>query len=169
MKPTLKSIAPFAIATLLFGLTNSCEYLTGAPSPQADPDTIPSIKQGVYGTVSFWKGNFMPTYPTTSGGSITPVVRKIVVHIPTTMDFVDAVDYSTFYRAISTPEVGSTMSNSKGFFQIELPPGRYSFFIVEGSLFYASGSDGYGYLWPATVFKDSLTRLELNITYMATF
>jgi hypothetical protein len=40
---------------------------------------------------------------------------------------------------------------------------------MEGSLYYANGSDDQGYLCPVTVWKDSLTFMHLNITYKATF
>ena len=133
-------------------------------------DTIPTIRQGVYGYVKFWEGDFMPTVPPApSRGTITPVARPIVVHTPTGFDSVTQVGYSPFYREIFTPQVATTNSNAKGFFQIELPVGSYSFFVVEDSLFYANGSDGQGHLWPATVYADSLTFVELNVTYRATF
>jgi len=133
-------------------------------------DTIPTIRQGVYGYVEFWEGDFMPTVPPApSRGTITPVERGIVVHTPTRFDSVTPVGYSAFYTEIFTPRVAETSSNGRGFFQVELPPGSYSFFVIENSLFYANGGDGQGHLWPVTVLRDSLSFVKLNITYMATF
>jgi hypothetical protein len=133
-------------------------------------DTIPTIRQGVYGYVKFCEGDFMPTSPPDpSRGTITPVARSIVIHTSTRFDSATAVGYSAFYREIFTPEVAEASSNGRGFFQIELPVGSYSLFVVEDSLFYANGGDGQGHLCPATVFSDSLTFVELNITYRASF
>jgi hypothetical protein len=133
-------------------------------------DTIPTIRQGVYGYVEFWEGDFMPTWPPgTSRGTITPVPRQIVVHLPTRFDSAQQVDYSGFYSRIFTPRVAVTRSNARGFFQVELPVGSYSFFVVENSLFYANGGDGQGHLWPVTGWGDSLSFVKLAITYRATF
>jgi hypothetical protein len=133
-------------------------------------DTIPSIRQGAYGYVYFWEGDFMPTYPPrSSSGTITPVERIIVVHTPTRFDSVSQVDNSAFYSEIFTPRIAEARSNASGFFQVELPPGSYSFFVIENSLYYANGSDGQGHLWPVTVLRDSLSFVKLNITYKASF
>jgi hypothetical protein len=138
-------------------------------SDELSNDTIPTIHQGVYGYVEFWEGDFMPHPIGKTSGTITPVSRQILIYSPTTFGEVQQVDYSPFYTRIFTPQVGTTSSNNKGFFQIALPEGTYSFFIMEGSLYYANGSDDQGYLCPVTVWKDSLTFMHLNITYKATF
>ena len=138
-------------------------------SNELSNDTIPTIHQGVYGYVELWEGDFMPHPQGGSGGTITPVPRQIVVHNATSINAVQQVDYSPFYTRIFTRQVGSTNSNLKGFFQIALPVGTYSFFIIENSLYYANGFDGQGYICPVTVLKDSLTLVKLNITYKATF
>ena len=151
-------------------LLQSCELLTGIGPPLAIPDSTPTIKQGVYGFVEFWEGDFMPTIPPISGrGKITPVVRTLVVHTATRFDSVAQVGYSPFYSAIYTRRVTATSSNELGFFQVELQPGKYSFFVIEDSLYYANGTDGEGSICPVIVQKDSLSFLQFNITYKATF
>ncbi len=170
MKPFTPVLPWAAVVAISMFVLCSCNKATETDPPPGSTDTIPTIHQGVYGKVYFWQGDFMPTVPPAPPrGSITPVKRTVVVHVPTRADSVEQVNYSAFYRAILTQRIGLTTSNDAGFYQIELPPGRYSFFIVEDTLFYANGGDGYGYILPATVVQDSLTKLDINITYKATF
>ncbi len=140
------------------------------PPSQAYRVTIP---RGVWGQVWFWEGDFMPVvcpegdcYP---NGRITPVKRKLFIHQLTTFDQVEPVDSPAFFAAIHTPLIGTTWSDKLGFFQIELPPGRYSFFVLEDSLFYANGSDGNGHILPVEVKPDSVSMRQIDITYRATF
>ena len=169
MKSRLK-ICALVLAVGTIALLQSCEWMTGiGPSP-AVPDSTPSIRQGVYGFVEFWEGDFMPTYPPTShSGTIRPVVRTIVIHTATRFDSVARVGYSAFCSDIYTRRVATTISNQLGFFQAELPPGKYSLFAIEDSLFYANGGDGQGYLCPVTIKQDSLSFMRFTITYKATF
>ena len=130
------------------------------------PDTSGqiTITQGVWGNVWFWEGNFQPVV---YGGTITPVVREIYVHTLTSIDSVNQVPNSPFYYEIYTQLVAITESNYTGFFEIALPPGRYSFFVKEDSLFYANLYDGEGNILPATVVEDSVTKVQIDITYKA--
>lgn len=148
-----------AVVTML--TMSECSQPTGADGP--------TTHQGVYGYVRFWEGNFMPKVtPVLSRGTITTVERTIVVHTPTRTDSVIQA-LPAFYSAILTPRVAATSSNASGFFQVELPPGSYSLFVVEDTLFYANGLDAEGHLWPVTVTANSFTYVELNIVYRATF
>jgi len=148
----------------------ACDKATNENSRSRErypPDTRDqvTISQGAWGNVWFWEGDFMPF----GWGNITPVVRKIYAYQLTNLQQVDQVPYSPFYRRIFSQVVDSALSNSTGFFQISLAPGRYSFFVKEDSLFYANGYDGTGNILPATVKKDSLTQVQLDITYKATY
>ncbi len=170
MNPFARIIPSTAVAAIAMLALSGCDKVTETLPPPTGTDTIPTIQQGVYGRVYFWEGDFMPVVPPAPPrGTITPVQRTLVVHTPTRFDSVEQVNYSAFYRRILTQRIGTTASNSAGFFQIPLAPGRYSFFVVEDSLFYANGGDGLGFLLPVTVVQDSLTRLDINITYKATF
>jgi hypothetical protein len=169
MKSCCSIFSIFGISLVLGGILGSCDLLTGDQQLGEAPDTTVSISQGIYGFVYFWEGDFMPTVPPTIGGTKTPVARTIVVYTPTRIDSVEHVGYSAFYSRIMTQRVAETRSNTRGFFQLDLPVGRYSVFVVEGSLFYANGGDGLGYIWPVTVAKDSLSFVRLDITYKATF
>ena len=144
------------------------EKYRGIQYPPDTSDQI-TITQGVWGNVWFWEGDFMPViYPALPTGTITPVVREIYVHTLTPRDSVSQVGYSPFYYEIYTQLVTTTWSNSTGFFEVALPPGGYSFFVREDSLFYANRDDG-AYILPATVVDDSVTKVQIDIDYMATW
>lgn len=132
-----------------------------------DSQTGPTISQGVWGIVYFWKGDFMPG-PDPPGGSITPVSREIHVYEATRFDQVVNAG-NAFYQSINTKFVTKVKSNRSGFFQVALPPGNYSFFVKEGTLFYANLWDGEGHILPASVHPDSLTNVRIDITYKAAF
>jgi hypothetical protein len=124
-----------------------------------------SISQGAWGNVWFWEGDFMPV----GWGDITPVVRLVYVYELTSLSQVEQIYCSPFYRAVYTDLVDSINSDRTGFFQITLEPGQYSFFIREDSLYYANGFDGTGHILPATITADTVTRVQIDITYRATF
>jgi len=160
------SLSTIMVLSLSIALFISCErgnHTTAYPSDTSDQVTI---SQGVWGNVWLWEGDFQPIEPS---GTITPVVREIFVHTLTPLDSVDQVGYSAFYYEIHTPLVTTTESNITGFFEVELPPGQYSFFVKEDSLFYANLFDGQGNILPATVAEDSVTKVQIDITYKATF
>ncbi|MEN8192728.1 MAG: hypothetical protein ABFS12_07910 [Bacteroidota bacterium] len=148
-------------AVLLLLLLVSCN----SPTEVTEIQTEPTIHQGVWGFVKFWEGDFMPP----AAGSITPVERNVLIYELTSIEEVEKVGYSPFYNSINTDLIASRQSNSKGFFQIELPEGEYSIFILEDSLFYSNSFDGYGNINPFKVEKDSLAKIEFDITYNATF
>jgi hypothetical protein len=150
--------------TIVSLLVIGCEEEYGGIRYPSDTSDQVTISQGVWGNVWFWEGDFMPFEPT---GTITPVVREIHVHTLTPVDSVNQVSYSPFYYEIYTQLVTVTTSNRTGFFEVTLPPGRYSFFVKEDSLFYANLFDGEGNILPATVVEDSVTRIQIDITYRA--
>jgi hypothetical protein len=130
----------------------------------------PSIQQGVWGFVKFWEGDFMPVYPSGStSGSIAPVERQIYVFEKTHFSKAEGSSGGGFYKKINTTQIDSTTSNEKGFFQFFLPTGEYSLFVKEDSLYYSNSGDGQGNIFPFTVKKDSLSKVEFNITYKATY
>jgi hypothetical protein len=124
-----------------------------------------TIQQGIWGNVWFWEGDFMPP----GWGTITPVSRTVYAYELTSGEQVEQVPYSPFYRSIRTRLVALTSSNSTGFFQMALPPGSYSIFVREDSLYYANLTDSMGNIMPATVRINWLTKVQIDITYKASF
>jgi hypothetical protein len=131
-----------------------------------------TMTQGIAGQVLFWEGDFMPGITKDGvvyGGQKKPVVRQIFVHEATSIAGVERVDYGGFYRKIRSKLVAETWSDSAGMFAIPLPEGKYSLFIWEDSLYYANGMDGTGTIGPVDVEKDSMSKVQFDITYKATF
>jgi hypothetical protein len=134
--------------------------------PIHPPDLLEiTIQQGIAGRVWFWEGNFMPP----AAGSITPALRDVLIYTLTSLDSVDQVGYSPFYRNIFTSLVAETVSNDSGFFQISLEKGQYSVFVREDTLYYSNLFDGHRNIYPVTVEVDSVTYIDFDITYKASF
>ncbi|TVM01760.1 MAG: hypothetical protein CV087_10445, partial [Candidatus Brocadia sp. WS118] len=87
----------------------------------------------------------------------------------TPFDSVERSDSNpTFFTEIRTRLVKIVRSNYTGFFEAELDTGVYSFFVKEDSLFYANGGNSK-YIRPAYVVQDSMTHIQIDITYKAAF
>jgi hypothetical protein len=123
-----------------------------------------SITQGLWGDVWFWSGDFMPF----GRGEICQVKRTILIFELTGLNEVEQIGYSTFYSKIHTNLIRVVESGLDGFFQVELPPGSYSLFVMEDEKFYSNSftSDG---IFPVAVEEDQVTEVRIDITYQATF
>lgn len=129
-----------------------------------------SIKQGVWGNVWFWEGNFMPSTDNSSNGTIKAVVREINVHEAAPYDSVEYdMERHSFVAKVNTKLIKVISSDQDGFFQIELPIGKYSFFAKEDSLFFASITDSEGHIMSAEVFDNKVTKRQINIDYLAAY
>ena len=135
--------------------------------PDRNDDKV-TIEQGIWGDVWFLEGDFMPMCPS---GTITPVAREIRVHVLTHRDDVveGPIAYAPFYSEINSDLVATIYSGTDGFFEVELPPGQYSLFVVEDTLFYAYRFDGQGHINPVEVLEDEVTEILFNIDYEATY
>jgi hypothetical protein len=121
--------------------------------------------QGVEGTVLFWEGNFMCC---PIRGTQTPVQREVYVYELTNSRQATEIQHkSCFYSSVQTKFVAKTTSDSFGFYHLRLNPGKYSLFIMEGSLFYANAYDGYGNIQSIEVVAGLISRLDIDITYKA--
>ena len=157
--------------TCLIVFHTSCEddslCIRPVDCPERNDDKV-SIEQGIWGDVWFSEGDFMPVCPS---GTITAVAREIRVHLLTTFDdVVVAPDANTsFYSEINSDLVATTWSGNDGFFEVELPPGQYSIFVVEDTLFYANSGDGAGNINPIEVFENEVSEILININYEASY
>jgi hypothetical protein len=153
----------------MLGTLAACDRSTTPCADHADKpsrnEAKVSITQGIWGDIWFWAGDFQPFC---ISGTVTAVSRELVVHALTAIDSVLVADRGLpFYSEIRTPLVATARSDSSGFFQVLLPPGAYSVFVHEDSLFYANLFDGHGSIWPVTVFADSVSGISFDIDYEA--
>lgn len=123
-----------------------------------------TIKQGVWGDVWFWSGNFMPV----GRGEICQVKRMVYVYELTTISDVEKIDDTPFYSAINTNLVTIVESDNEGFFQIELGPGNYSLFVKEDGKFYSNLFYSNG-IFPVYIELDKVSEVRFDITHKATF
>jgi hypothetical protein len=166
----LATVAVLTAIALGVGCSNESPCGPGYKTPHLPASNAGkvTISQGLWGDVWFFQGNFRPMCPT---GTISGVAREMRIHELTGRDQVEGVylDGVLFYTAIHAPLVATAHSDETGFFQVELPPGSYSLFAVEGSLFYANGFDGSGHIWPAVVKEGQVTQVRFDINYKAWF
>ena len=158
----------FSFFFIVFG----CENFFSDNENKLPPDNQykVTIQQGVWGNVWFWEGNFMPTTDNSSNGKITAVERKIYIYEATRFDSVirDSIRHP-FIKEINSKYVDEVSSDKDGFFQIVLPPGKYSLFVKEDSLYYANESDGDGHLMSAQVSSNTVVKRQININYKAAY
>ena len=166
-------VAVLAAIVLVLGCSSrDCDCPCGPScNPGYPPDNSGkvTITQGIWGDVWFWRGSFMPN---SHNGTITAVAREMRIHEITRLDQVDQFPYTaTFYTAIHTALVATVHSDEAGFFQVELPPGRYSLFSVEDvlgdTLFYANEFDLDLNICPVLVEEGKVTHTRFAITYAA--
>lgn len=128
-----------------------------------------TIPQGLWGTVCLFEGDFMPGPPEAPArGRTLAVSRTIYVHALTHQSQVvppAGADgrSSMLHSAVLTPRVDSTQSDERGFFQVRLPPGRYSLFVRERGQHYVNLFDGQGNVFPVTVDSGRVTYVRVDL------
>lgn len=146
----------FSAMIVLAALNRSCE---------------PTIDQGLAGEVRWLEGNLMPTISedpeaeTEKKGE--PVQRELHIYELTTMD--EAKAEGTFFHDIQSRLVQKVTSNKDGYFQVELPEGRYSVFVQEDEGLFANMFDGEGHINPVEIKKGEVTEITLEINYKAAY
>ena len=145
----------FALAALL---------LTVASCTKADTLTI---TEGVYGTVVERYGNWAPIIGSTHELGFRYLQRAVYVYERTNCQ--DLGDASGWGRLtpdnIPTRLIARTRSSRSGFFQIQIPPGEYSIFILEEGKLYYHITDGEGGIQPLTVEPGETTEIELILDH----
>lgn len=135
----------------------------GRPLRNADKVTI---AQGLWGDVWFFEGDFMPICPQ---GHVRAVSREIVVFELTTQVDTTPGSSQVFYSEIHKPEIARTTSDRTGFFQVELPPGVYSVFVVENAEYYMCFFGDDVSLASFSVNSGEVTDVLLDITYLSSW
>ena len=164
----MKKIITASLTLFLFLFIFSCNENPVSNFYPSDNSYRVTIKQGVWGNVWFWEGDFMPSPNGNNGGKITPVVRKIYIYEATPDSMVEPGG-SSFFTSINSNFITQIVSDRHGFFQIELPPGKYSFFVEENGQYYANEWDSEGDILAAMVNENNVTKRQIDITYKAVY
>ncbi len=165
---------PIIISLFLLLSFNSCEPSAEDPSDkwlnnieallEHNAEKI-SISQGIGGTLVFTEGNCMPGAIDTTCRRY-PVQRTVHIHECTHRSQADHIQ-GGFHKDIETAIIASVITDREGFFEAELPPGKYSIFVEEDNLLYANLWDSVGCIQPASVNSGETTVRRINITHSA--
>lgn len=124
------------------------------------------IKQGINGTILLKQGNQMPS-PGRAASAGQPAIRQILIYQLTNIS--DVKNNNGIFTGIKTALVAKTSSNAKGYFEVDLPVGQYSVFVLEKEGLYANYFNGKGSINPVEVLPDSVTRTAIYISNKAIF
>lgn len=124
------------------------------------------IKQGICGIILLKQGNQMPS-PGRAPSSGQPVIRDIAIYKLTNLS--EAKNNGGVFTEVKTVCVAKTTSNAKGYFEVALPAGQYTVFIVEKEGLYANNFNGKGSINTVEVLKNSVTRKDISISNKAIF
>jgi hypothetical protein len=165
------------ITVLLSCCLVSCDEVPIEPSLTPQDEVHFNISEGMSGHILFWEGDFMPTFVGNErDGRIYPVVRDVYFFLPVLFNDVEwsYIDVEPGLKVhlvtdIQVEPVAIVQSDGEGYFEVALPPGKYSMFVKEYGYLYANLFDGEGYIFPVEVTGGELTHVQFNITYMATY
>jgi len=128
----------------------------------------PKIKQGIYGSVTWLQGNMMPSPDEPRAANGNPIERTINIYEVVT--FKDVKGQAPLFTQIEGKLVRTVKSNSKGFYECELPIGTYSVFTVEPEgNFFANSFDGNEQINAVKVEHGGIIKLDIQINYKAAY
>ena len=129
---------------------------------------VPKKKQGIEGYLYKISGNQMPSpdiKPTPPKG----VKGTLYVYQLTNVNQAVKKDASLFYSSVSTKLIKKVQTNSKGYFSVQLAPGKYSVFIKKDTVFYANRFDSQNNIAPVEVKAGKMTKVEVRMDYNAVY
>ena len=156
------------IAGCLLSISTGMTAQNGGGKRPPDNHQRVTIRQGIWGNVWLWEGDFMPGPGGGNRGRVTAVRREVRIYEPTSVEALTP-STGTDFTKVKSRLLKKVRSLNNGFYQVSLPPGRYSIFVKEGSSLYANWFDGQGFVFPVTVAKDSVTKFQVNLTSGATY
>lgn len=123
-----------------------------------------SAPQGITGIVLEVIGNQMPPAAENNG---TAVQRTIRVYAPTKIS--EATGRPPLFSEVRTTLIAEAKSNKKGHFDIQLPPGKYSIFVITEDQYYANSFNSDNFINLITVKPNEWTAVQLVINNSASF
>jgi hypothetical protein len=103
-----------------------------------------TIGSGIWGTTSLRTGDCMPTTGSSSTCSQCPVKREVRIYAYTTLPDAVQTPGTIAYDSFKTQLIKTVTSDEQGFFEAELPNGKYTVVLVENGKLYANSFDGNG-------------------------
>jgi hypothetical protein len=135
---------------------------------ESNPSKV-TIADGVWGTISFMEGNCMPVFdPATSTCKNCPVQRTVRFYEYTLRSQATPQGSQQFFDSFSTQLVKEVASDGQGFYQADLPAGKYTVVVLENGKLYSFGADAQGGLSPLTL-TGGKQNVNLTLTYRAVF
>ncbi|MFT4062086.1 MAG: hypothetical protein QM642_06990 [Edaphocola sp.] len=125
-----------------------------------------SIDKGIWGTVSSIEGNCMPIV-NPEVCTHCPVRRTIRIYQYALAENATPVSPG-WYKSIGAALVAEVRTDAEGFYEVGLPPGKYSVVILEAGFLHVVSMDGTGGLNPVTV-QNGAHNEDLVMTYKAVF
>jgi len=129
----------------------------------------PTIKNGLFGFVIEWKGDFMPG--STPTGTKDSIQRDIYIYEKLTFDSIQNArteKYSWFWYvdSIKQKPLKIVKTNNKGFFQVSLDSGNYSAFAkFNQNTFYTNGGTSDGQLGQVEYENNTLMQRNFDIDF----
>jgi len=123
--------------------------------------------QGIKGNITLSEGNMMPG-PDKKEGLKKGVQRTVYIYSVATAS--QAVGEAPLYQSVKTKLVAKVESDSTGFYQCDLKPGRYSVLTKEKSGQFFSGlSNDNAELSPVEVLENAMIVYDILINYNAVY
>ena len=124
-------------------------------------------KQGIEGYLYKVSGNQMPS-PDIKPRPPTGIKGTLYIYELTNISQAVKKEGS-FYSSVSTRLIRKVETNSKGYFKVKLPPGRYSLFIKKDELFYSNQFDSENNIAPVEVLPKKMVKVEFRMDYDAVY
>jgi hypothetical protein len=126
-----------------------------------------AITQGIKGNITLSEGNMMPG-PDKPTGNKKGVQRTVYIYAIATAS--QAIGEAPLYETVKSKLVAKVESDSTGFYQCSLKPGRYSVLTQEKSGKFFSGlSNTNNELSPVEVLENALIVYDIQINYNAVY
>lgn len=123
--------------------------------------------QGIKGNITLSEGNMMPG-PDKKDGPAKGVQRTVYIYSVATV--AQAQGEAPLYQSVKTKLVAKVESDSTGFYQCDLKPGRYSVVTKEKSGQFFSGlSNANNELSPVEVLENAVAVYNILINYNAVY
>jgi hypothetical protein len=99
----------------------------------------------------------------TSKGKGAPLATSLYVYEPTLVTQLDTLVNDRFAHKIASKRVATLRSDSKGFFQLRLKPGKYSLFIQFDRAYYIPYFSGSQWVALFEVSSNGVTEMDLKV------